>query len=101
MSAGTAGTRIPQHGAPMTAPWVFWGLVVPMAIYAVRMLEVLVQTAIPFDSVYTYLPLARQVMEDASRAFSSPDAYKVAPGAVVYMALAGADPVTILSLIHI
>lgn len=95
MSAGTAGIRVPQHGAPMTAPWVFWGLVVPMAVYAVRMLEVLVQTAIPFDSVHTYLPLARQVMEDASRAFSSPDAYKVAPGAVVYMALAGADPVTI------
>ncbi len=95
MSAGMPAARAMPHGAPITGACVFWGLVVPMVIYAVRMAEVLVQTAIPFDSVYTYLPLARQVIEDASRAFASPDAYKVAPGAVVYMALAGADPVAI------
>ncbi|MDA8522457.1 hypothetical protein [Acidovorax sp. NCPPB 4044] len=88
--------RAPHHdSAPLTATWMFWGLVVPLIFYAARMVDVLARTDIPFDSLYTYLPLARQLLEDSSRLFDHPDSYKVAPGAVVYMALAGANPVAV------
>lgn len=88
-----AGAR--QASTPLTATWMLWGLVVPMILYAARMVEILARPDIPFDSLYTYLPLARQLLEDFSKMFSQPESYKVAPGAVIYMALAGADPVAV------
>ncbi|WP_046059827.1 hypothetical protein [Paracidovorax citrulli] len=87
----------PAEDASPTLPWIFCGLVLPMILYAARMVGVLVQTEIPFDSLHTYLPLARQLLEEGARVFSTADSYKVAPGTVVYMALAGADPVLIKS----
>ncbi len=102
-SRGPAVTRMssavpaPAEDASPTLPWIFCGLVLPMILYAARMVGVLVQTEIPFDSLHTYLPLARQLLEEGARVFSTADSYKVAPGTVVYMALAGADPVLIKS----
>ncbi|GKT18863.1 hypothetical protein AVHY2522_20405 [Acidovorax sp. SUPP2522] len=78
-----------------TLHWMLWGLVVPLIFYAARTVEVLTRVEIPFDSLHTYLPLARQLLEDAAQLFSDPKMLKVAPGAVVYMALSGADPVAV------
>lgn len=60
-----------------------------------RTVEVLTRVDIPYDSLHTYLPLARQLLDDASKLFNDPQILKVAPGAIVYMALAGADPVAV------
>lgn len=87
----------PPNGALLTLPWILLGLVLPMIVYATRMVGILAQVEIPFDSLHTYLPLARQLLDEGIRVFSNPDAYKVAPGTVVYMALAGADPTDIKS----
>lgn len=78
-----------------TLHWMLWGLIVPLIFYAARTVEVLTRVDIPFDSVHTYLPLARQLLEDAAKLFSDPEILKVAPGAVVYMALSGADPISV------
>ena len=50
----------------LSAPWMLWGLVLPLIVYAVRAIGIVTQPEIPFDSVHTYLPLARQWMENAS-----------------------------------
>ncbi len=61
-SRGPAVTRMssavpaPAEDASPTLPWIFCGLVLPMILYAARMVGVLVQTEIPFDSLHTYLP---------------------------------------------
>ena len=74
---------------------MLWGLVLPLIVYAVRAIGIVTQPDIPFDTLHTYLPLARQWMENASALMLNPESLKVAPGTGVYMALAGADPTTI------
>ncbi|WCM89212.1 hypothetical protein [Acidovorax sp. NCPPB 3576] len=89
----TGHTLAPSERA--TLHWMLWGLIVPLIFYAARTVEVLTRVEIPFDSLHTYLPLARQLLEDASDLFGDPAILKVAPGAIVYMALSGADPVAV------
>ncbi|WCM94045.1 hypothetical protein M5C99_04745 [Acidovorax sp. NCPPB 2350] len=86
------------RGDSVSIPWMIWGLVVPLIVYAAGMVDVLTLAQIPFDSEHTYLPLAQRLLEDAPGVWRDPDFYKVAPGAVVYMALADADPVTIKTM---
>ena len=85
----------PWPNEHLSAPWMLWGLVLPLIVYAVRAISIVTQPDIPFDTLHTYLPLARQWMENASALMQNPESLKVAPGTVVYMALAGADPTTI------
>lgn len=88
----TSGVDYPAQQSVLTPTWVLCGLVLPLIVYAVGMVERLVDGAIPFDTVHTYLPLAKQLLKESWSVFSDADSYKVAPGAVVYMALAGAEP---------
>lgn len=74
---------------------MIWGLVAPLILYATRAVAILAQADIPFDAQHTYLPLAQQLLASPSNFFSNPESFKVAPGAIVYMALAGANPITI------
>lgn len=73
------------------------GLILPMLIYAARAVQILADPLVPFDTLHTYLPLARAFLEDPLAYFSLPASVTVAPGAVIYMALWGADPVVIKS----
>jgi len=102
MSARPVQAHAPLHSGHTFSPaeratlhWMLWGLIVPLIFYAARTVEVLTRVEIPFDSLHTYLPLARQLLEDAAELFGDPAMLKVAPGAVVYMALSGADPVAV------
>ena len=85
----------PWPNEHLSASWMLWGLVLPLIVYAVRAISIVTQPEIPFDSVHTYLPLARQWMENASALMQKQVFLQVAPGSVVYMALGGADPTTI------
>ena len=67
-------------------------MIAPLVLYAARAVSILLPADIPFDSLHTYLPLARQLLESPSRFFNNHESLKVAPGAIVYMALAGANP---------
>ncbi len=73
------------------------GVILPMLIYAARAAQIITDPQIPFDALHTYLPLARAFLEDPAAYFSLPDSVTVAPGAVLYMALWGADPLAIKS----
>ena len=74
-------------------PAAIWlgGLVLPLVIYAARALGYLLDPSVPYDTEHTYLPLARQLIDNASALWSNPDSLKSAPGTYVYMALLGAD----------
>ena len=78
-----------------TLRWTVLGLVLPLLVYAVRALPVLLDPYLPFDTEYTYLPLARRLLENPWLLWKSPDVLQTAPGVFVYMAFAGADLVTL------
>lgn len=73
------------------------GLVLPLLIYAARAVQILADPQVPYDTLHTYLPLARIFLQDPIGYFSLPASVTVAPGAVLYMALWGANPVAIKS----
>ncbi|WP_423457124.1 hypothetical protein [Ottowia sp. VDI28] len=85
-----------QRQAPALR-WIVAGLILPLIIYAARAIPTLADPAIPFDTEHTYLPLARRLLEAPLAFWHNPDVLRTAPGAFVYMALAGADIVTIKS----
>ncbi len=66
-----------------------------MLVYATRSVFILADPEIPYDALRTYLPLARALLENPATYFSLPQSVTVAPGAVLYMAFWGADPIAI------
>ncbi len=84
-----------KHRQASALTWVMAGLILPLIVYAVRAIPVLVDPAVPFDTEYTYLPLARQLMNGMPGFWQNTDVLRTAPGAFVYMALLGADIVSI------
>ncbi|WP_158606171.1 hypothetical protein [Simplicispira hankyongi] len=79
----------------LPAQWWWLGVVLPTLVYATRAVYILADPRIPYDTLHTYLPLARAFLEDPSSYFTLPNSVTVAPGAVLYMAIWGADPVAI------
>lgn len=68
-----------------------------MLLYASHAVKIIADPAVPFDTLHTYLPLARAFLENPGVYFSLPNSVMVAPGAVIYMAFWDADPITIKS----
>lgn len=75
--------------------WLLIGLVLPLMIYVARSVPIVADGFLWFDTEYTYLPLARRLLQDPAALWSSPDILASAPGIFFYMALAHADVVTI------
>jgi len=75
--------------------WLLIGLVLPLMIYVARATPIVADGFLWFDTEYTYLPLARRLLQDSTSFWNSPDILAAAPGIFVYMALAHADVVTI------
>lgn len=91
-------TASPAKTPPrLTLPWIMAGLILPLIINAARATAVLIDPAIPFDTEHTYLPMARQLLEAPLSFWNDPKVLSAAPGASIYMALAGADIATIKS----
>lgn len=95
MQAPVPGPR--AKPATLSDAWWLAGLVLPMLIYAARAVHIIASPDISYDTLHTYLPLARAFLADPAAYFSLPASVSVAPGAVVFMALWGADPVAIKS----
>lgn len=83
----------PDTNAPRR--YLFWGLVVPLIIYAARSVPLLLNPDIRIDTIYTYFPLARQLLADGASFWQDPSSLKSAPGIYTYMALANVDVVTL------
>jgi hypothetical protein len=75
--------------------YLFWGLVIPLIIYAARSVPLLLDPNIPFDTTYTYFPLARQLLAEGASFWQDPITLKSAPGIYTYMALADVDLVSL------
>jgi 4-amino-4-deoxy-L-arabinose transferase and related glycosyltransferases of PMT family len=81
-------------------PTVFWGLLLPLIVFAARSVRTLTNNDIPFDTKYNYLPFARQILENAHAFWHSETSLRAAPGISVYMALAGAD-ITVIKMLNL
>ncbi|WP_279214356.1 hypothetical protein [Delftia acidovorans] len=75
--------------------WWLLGLVLPVVFCAVRSVSELLDIGTPFDTTHTYLPLAKGLLEDSTNFWHRQEILKTAPGTFVYMALWGADLLTI------
>ncbi|THJ32038.1 hypothetical protein E8K88_13505 [Lampropedia aestuarii] len=74
---------------------VLFGLGLPLIVCAVRAVPLLLDLFVPFDTQYSYLPLARMALDDFASLWHSELMLKTAPGAYLYMALMQADMETI------
>lgn len=75
--------------------WVLFGLAIPLIVCAVRAVPLLIDPSVPFDTQFSYLPLARMVLEEFPSLWHNELMLKTAPGAYLYMALMQADMVMI------
>lgn len=67
------------------------GLVFPIAIWLFQAVLISTTEATPYDTEYTYLPIANSILQSSLAIWNDVDILKTAPGAAVYMALAGAE----------
>lgn len=85
--------KVPRFVAALGERPLFWffGLLLPLLVQQFHYRGLPLSQFIPFDTRFTYLPLARRFLEDASGLFADPTHLVVAPGSFIYLALLGAD----------
>ena len=80
--------------SPLSPQALLLGLVAPICWWIFSATQVISSVGIPYDTEYTYLPMARQMIEDLPAFWHSQDLLQTAPGAPgapAMMALLGAD----------
>lgn len=71
--------------------WVLFGLAIPLIVCTVRAVPFVLDPGVPYDTQYSYLPLARMVLENFGSLWHDELMLKTAPGAYFYMALMNAN----------
>lgn len=71
--------------------WVLFGLAIPLIVCTVRAVPFVLDPGVPYDTQYSYLPLARMVLENFGSLWNDELMLKTAPGAYFYMALMNAN----------
>lgn len=68
-----------------------FGICVPLFLQYILYSGSQAASQVSFDTVNTYLPLARRFLQDGFAMFATPEHLMVAPGSFLYMAMLGAD----------